>query len=328
MDAWGKFQPPDNYHRLENHCADVAACFEALLLDPVLKARFEHASGSFGFSETTAARLTVLAFLHDLGKLNTGFQFKVRDRKEFSGAPHKSGHIGVALLAPNEICEALGLFEIYRAWGNAVDPLLHAALCHHGRPARRQTVSGRGPQDIWKPFAGYDPAATAALLRERIRSWFPEAFFRRANFARYARVAASVCRSRRTCRSDRVRRRVLRIRTACRRAVYRPCAPDRRRCRRSQGIPETGTVFRTPRPQTSKRYSITTSPALLRKSVTEAPLDCPLLILESETGSGKTEAAILRFAALCRAGICRRVVLRGADASGGQATARSGPSVR
>ena len=35
----------------------------------------------------------------------------------------------------------------------------------------------------------------------------------------------------------------------------------------------------------------------------EAPLNRPLLILESETGSGKTEAAILRFVELWRAGL-------------------------
>ena len=44
-------------------------------------------------------------------------------------------------------------------------------------------------------------------------------------------------------------------------------------------------------------------PRPLQKAVEEAPLDRPLLILESETGSGKTEAAIIRFAALWRAGL-------------------------
>ena len=302
MDAWGKFQPPDNYHRLENHCADVAACFEALLLDPVLKARFEHASGSFGFSETTAARLTVLAFLHDLGKLNTGFQFKVRDRNEFSGAPQKSGHIGVALLAPNEICEALGLFEIYRAWGNAVDPLLHAALCHHGRPARRQTVSGRGPQDIWKPFAGYDPAATAALLRARIRSWFPEAFFDGPflpDTPELPHLFAGVVVLADQIGSDEEF------------FEFEPRA-DAQYIDRARRIADD-VVARKGFRRRGRISNATTAdfktlfdhdePRPAQKSVTEAPLDCPLLILESETGSGKTEAAILRFAALCRAGI-------------------------
>ena len=301
MDAWGKFQPPDKFHRLEHHCADVAACFEALLLDPVLKARFEHASGSFGFSETTAARLTVLAFLHDLGKLNTGFQFKVRDRNEFSGAPQKSGHIGVALLAPNEICEALGLFEIYRAWGNAVDPLLHAALCHHGRPARRQSVSGRGPQDIWKPFVGYDPAATAALLRARIRSWFPKAFAEGSSlpetpelphlFAGVVVLADQIGSDQEFFefepRAD--AQYIDRARRIADDVVARK--GFRRRGRISNATTaDVKTLFDYDEPRPAQ------------KSVTEAPLDCPLLILESETGSGKTEAAILRFAALCRAG--------------------------
>ena len=40
-----------------------------------------------------------------------------------------------------------------------------------------------------------------------------------------------------------------------------------------------------------------------QRAVASAPLDRPLLILESETGSGKTEAAVLRFAALWRAGL-------------------------
>ena len=45
------------------------------------------------------------------------------------------------------------------------------------------------------------------------------------------------------------------------------------------------------------------SPRPLQTAVREAPLDAPLLILESETGSGKTEAAVLRFATLLKAGL-------------------------
>ena len=302
MDAWGKFHPPDNCHRLEHHCADVAACFEALLLDPVLKARFRQASGTDGFSSTTAARLTVLAFLHDFGKLNTGFQFKVRDRNEFPGAPQKSNHIGVALLAPNEICEALGLFEIYPAWGNAADPLLHAALSHHGRPACRQTVSGRGPQEIWKPFAGYDPAATATLLRERTRSWFPKAFEDGPSlpetpelphlFAGVVALADQIGSDEQFFEYE---------------PEADPCYIDRAR-RIADDVVKLKGFQRRDRPAYAVGADVRTlfgydNPRPPQSAVTEAPLDCPLLILESETGSGKTEAAILRFAALSRAGI-------------------------
>ena len=34
---WGKFVSPTSFHPLEHHCADVAACFEALLADPVVR---------------------------------------------------------------------------------------------------------------------------------------------------------------------------------------------------------------------------------------------------------------------------------------------------
>lgn len=38
--AWGKYEAPGSFHRLEHHCADVAACFEAMIEDDVLAARF------------------------------------------------------------------------------------------------------------------------------------------------------------------------------------------------------------------------------------------------------------------------------------------------
>ena len=45
------------------------------------------------------------------------------------------------------------------------------------------------------------------------------------------------------------------------------------------------------------------TPRPVQEVVATAPLDHPLLILESETGSGKTEAAVMRFASLWRAGL-------------------------
>ena len=118
MDAWGKYEPPACFHRLEHHCADVAACFEGLLRDPVLRCRFERAAGDAGFCAVTEARLAVLAFLHDFGKLNAGFQFKVRESKALPSGrrPRKAGHIAEALACcdQDDICEALGLLGMNR----------------------------------------------------------------------------------------------------------------------------------------------------------------------------------------------------------------------
>ena len=56
MEAWGKFEQSSGcFHRLEHHCADVAACFEALLHDRVLRARFVRAAGPNEFTDTTLA---------------------------------------------------------------------------------------------------------------------------------------------------------------------------------------------------------------------------------------------------------------------------------
>ena len=180
MDAWGKFdQETGRFHRLEHHCADVAACFEALLREPVLRARFARAAGATELDGTTAARLTYLAFLHDFGKLNTGFQFKVpRLGASLRGRPRPAGHLGEALLCADqeELCESLGLYRILDDWGDGAGTLLFAALAHHGRPAQRPSRTGQGPPELWKPFGGYEPKDTAKLLYERGRSWFPGAF--------------------------------------------------------------------------------------------------------------------------------------------------------
>ena len=174
----GKFESPGCSHCLEHHCADVAACFQTLLSDPVVRARFEHAAEQT-IGHVSETRLAVLAFLHDFGKLNAGFQFKVYDRSELPpGAPPHAGHIEQALLCfeQEQMCEAIGLYAMDDTWGEGFLPLLYASLAHHGRPAKKSRRSGTGPPAYWKPYAGYDPLSAAKLLGERIRLWFSDAF--------------------------------------------------------------------------------------------------------------------------------------------------------
>ncbi len=306
MEAWGKFDAPSGrVHRLEHHCADVAACFEALLRDPVLRARFDQAAGADGLSDTTAARLTYIAYLHDFGKLNAGFQFKVRRQNELPRrGPQPAGHIAEALLGfdQSDICTRLGLHDIVNEWGGGVVALLYAMLAHHGRPARRPTHSGGGPPELWRPFAGYDPAATATLLNQRGRSWFSDAFRdgpRMPDAPALAHLFAGVVALADQLGSDdeafeyepeadphyieRARR--IAIDTVRSKGFRRIDWPA------DIAAADIGTLFNHPEPRPSQR------------AVSAAPLDRPLLILESETGSGKTEAAVLRFAALWRAGL-------------------------
>ena len=306
VDAWGKYESPDCFHRLEHHCADVAACFEALLRDPVLRSRFERAAGDADFCAVTEARLTVIAFLHDFGKLNAGFQFKVRDRNALppGAPPRKAGHIGEALLCceQDDVCEALGLFDMCRDWGEeGFVSLLLAALAHHGRPATRPSWTGGGPPELWKPFAGYDPLATAKLLRDRSHAWFPKAFEKGPPLPDSPALAHLFAGT--VALADQVGSNQELF-------EFEP-SPDpnyihHARKQAEKALRRTGfrRAERPARAQPSDFRSLFgyEEPRPLQSAVEEAPLDRPLLILESETGSGKTEAAILRFAALWRAG--------------------------
>jgi len=308
--AWGKFSPSDGtalFHRLEHHCADVAACFEALVADPVLAARFTRATGSDQrmLDRVTLGRLAVIAFLHDFGKINAGFQFKVHDRSALPpDPPPPMGHITESfyLVAQPDICERLGLPQLLDEWGDGVDALLLGALSHHGRPPA-VPVGGDGPRSIWNPFAGYDPATTASLLRERARKWFPDAFEAGPPLPdrpALAHLFAGTVALADQIGSDRENhfpfepvpdsRYVDRARRQARQAI------ERRRLRRGGW----STLANAPGFRAMFGHD---APRPLQVAVQEAPLDTPLLILESETGSGKTEAALLRFVALLKAGL-------------------------
>ncbi|MYJ73789.1 MAG: CRISPR-associated helicase Cas3', partial [Gammaproteobacteria bacterium] len=306
MDAWGKFdQETGRFHRLEHHCADVAACFEVLLREPVLRARFARAAGATELDGTTAARLTYLCFLHDFGKLNAGFQFKVpRLGTPPRGRPRPAGHLGEAMLCADqeELCELLGLYRILDDWGDGAGTLLFAALAHHGRPARRPSRTGQGPPELWRPFAGYEPRIAANLLYERGRSWFPQAFEHGPplpDTPALAHLFAGVVALADHLGSDENA------------FDYEP-DPDpsyMERARRiaAQTVASKGLV-RSAWPKDAPAADVRTlfdyaKPRPLQAATASALLDSPLLILESETGSGKTEAAILRFAALWRAGL-------------------------
>ena len=76
---WGKADRQDRsrVHLLEHHLADVGACFEVLLEQPLIRRRLAHTAGRQDLDAATRARLCVLAALHDIGKVNTGFQTQI-----------------------------------------------------------------------------------------------------------------------------------------------------------------------------------------------------------------------------------------------------------
>lgn len=297
LSAWGKFdRATGRTHRIEHHCADVAAVFEALLEDRVLRERFRVAAGG-ALPAITIERLTVLAFLHDFGKLNSLFQFKVRD------PAFHAGHTTEAIQCCHvrELHELLGLREIRTRWGKASDALFRAMLAHHGRPANEPRAPGGGNPELWQPRGGYDPRAAAALLGERARAWFPTAFAAGPDLPedpRFAHQFAGALALADHFGSD---EKLFRFESEPDPAYIGRAREVAAKAVTSGKLRRGAWAAATTAPTVAHLFGHPT-PRPAQRAVMNAPLDTPLLILESETGSGKTEAAVLRFAALMRAG--------------------------
>ncbi|MBK5969327.1 MULTISPECIES: CRISPR-associated helicase Cas3' [Thiorhodovibrio] len=188
--AFGKLERDSDgrilaWHPLIDHLIDVASCFMRLCQCRCIRRALERTAGRC-LSAQDLERLTVLVFLHDLGKANSGFQAKRwlngQAPKEW---PYPAGH-GL---------EAMRLFEddsflrplVARlpidaicTWGEAVEPLLKASISHHGRPIIENSADWA--RAIWKPVinsngqTAYDPAAALEQIGKGASERFPDAF--------------------------------------------------------------------------------------------------------------------------------------------------------
>lgn len=179
---WGKLRRDPltgsvvEWHPLPHHCADVAACAEALLRGTLLGPRLAHLGGLSALADAQVARLCVLAALHDLGKFAIAFQ-----NKRLVAPSHPTrGHLKEALGLFNDgyrfaalASSALALEQI-AGWAEDMDGLLYATISHHGRPV--QPEANMRPE-WWAPTADLDPFPGLAALIQDTRGWFPMAWW-------------------------------------------------------------------------------------------------------------------------------------------------------
>ena len=153
-DLWGKLADMHHggpaWHPLVDHCLDVAAVLEVLLRQPTLRRRLARTAGRAELDDTTIARLAFLAFIHDLGKCAAGFQAKARP-----GSDGVVGHLAVLrpLWLKGELWPQFGSLLAdcgLAAWGDEVlQDYLEAVFAHHGK----------------KPELEYSPGSDRLLLR-------------------------------------------------------------------------------------------------------------------------------------------------------------------
>ena len=319
---WAKADPENRarIHLLEHHLADVGACFEQLLRQPTIRQRLACSGGWDTLDETTAARLTVFAALHDIGKVNAGFQTQIWRREDWPGGRlppsfRRVGHIQDLTPVLNRedadwFFPALGFAEMCQ-WddqdGLIVCNLFIAALSHHGRPLNLSDTRSKNPA-AWQPYGALNPQECTARIGQLARQWFPAAFtadapplpakpaFQR-HFLGLCILADWIGSNEHffpfgdSPDSNYIARARQQAQTAIA-AIGLDIAQQRAAF---AGVPDFAALFKldgAPPPN-----------AIQRQAALATPLECPLVIIESETGSGKTEAALWRFARMYQQGL-------------------------
>ncbi len=188
--AWGKLGRSDTdpaEHPLLNHCADVAAVVESLLCLPTISGRLGRLGGR-PLQKIDHARLAVLTFLHDVGKANLGFQSKRlsgEERISYLGKlgirPATCGHgreIAPLFGRLRTLADELLSLDKILGWTDGSTDLLLASISHHGVPIRRSDLehpTWRNLMCLWRQSAGDDPVQTLRELGHAIRNQWPEA---------------------------------------------------------------------------------------------------------------------------------------------------------
>lgn len=314
--AWGKITRLTDgataVHPLLDHMIDVASVLGALLSLQAVRRALEVAAGR-PLCESDDARLQALAFVHDIGKANTGFQgrfWRRRDERPSYWPAVECGHgpQGWALFRGSlhgaaRILDGLPL-ERMNDWGEAVVPLLHASISHHGRP-----VASEVSESIWMPVRDgarvvYDPAETVAAIGRCIQTLYPRAFDEGApelpSPAAFAHLFAGLVQLADWLGSDTREGFFPYTGAGEDRAAT---APERaRHAVRAVGLDVGDVAARTLVTAVDfPRAFDVPAPRPIQAAMADDAFG-PVVVLEAETGSGKTEAALWRFLHLWRAG--------------------------
>ena len=321
---WAKFDRESRrIHLLEHHLADVGACFEALLAQPTIRNRLARSGGLDHLDEATIARLSLFAALHDIGKANVGFQAQVWQGANFPEGRHRTGHVGhynelVPVLMGSDSETAKWFFDALAWWddatgtwddrgGETVCALFVAALSHHGLPLKLEGGLSSN-SSIWRPFGDLSPQECVQRIGRLARAWFPEAFSPNApplpSAPAFQHMFLGLCNWADWIGSNEAWFRYVDTpqedyfqlaRRQARDAIHQVGLDLALQRESIRGIPAFGILFDIPG---------LPEPNAIQKAAAEIePLDEQLVIIESETGSGKTEAALWRFARMYHAGL-------------------------
>lgn len=314
-DVWAKLTHENNdrsgsviaWNTLWAHSADVSAVVEALLTRTILGPRLARLAGWDALSPVHIARLSSFAALHDAGKVNHGFQNRAFGRKP--EADHVTPVLN--LLETDDVAswlEAMGVMEIiHQGWVSDLDGLeemLLATWAHHGTPVAPASPNLR----LWNPTDTRTPADNLKRLAAYTRQWFPEAFEGTApsfpaDATRFQHAYNGLLTLADWIGSDNERF----FPFVTDRSDPMPAARERAATAIDRLFLE-GDRIRAALPGPVGFDGVLEETSWTPHPIQEACHDLPihdtgsLTILESDTGSGKTEAALARYLRLFQAG--------------------------
>ena len=310
---------PTRIHLLEHHLADVGACFEALVNQPTFSRQLAHTAKQDDVDEVTAARLCVFAALHDIGKVNLGFQTQIWSNADFppgTRKPNRAGHtVDLTPVLRDEDSETAGWFFDALGWwddllqwddqdGATVCSLLVATLSHHGRPLQLDDTRQPNPA-IWRSLGSLDLPEYTRRIGRLVREWFPKAFTPAGtplpSAPAFQHHFLGLCNLADWIGSNEQWFPYV--------DTQRGSYIDDARRRAERAIADIGLNLRDQRAAFSgvndftELFDLDGKPNAIQRTSHDAPLGAPLVIIESETGSGKTEAALWRFTRMYEAGL-------------------------
>ena len=305
MPPWGKTNAAGvPSHHLAHHSMDVAAVLEGLVSHPLLRRRAEAAAGA-SLDDPAVAWFGAFAFLHDAGKLSPAFQAKAWPEPRGATRSHLAeGAVWADRLLEGEAALLGGaadpiLSALATAGRDAETTWFEALLAHHGRPIGFATVSPPGdPRRVFASSARYDWHAADACMGTSLRAWFPDPVVDPDVLRRPAlpHLFAGLLALADWIGSDEdLFPHVL---------DHDPNYGDRARWRAGMALSAVG-VNDAPWPEATPTFeALTTHPAPrgAQAAMSAVPSGARLVVLEAETGSGKTEAALSHFARLRSAG--------------------------
>ena len=304
--------------------ADVGACFEALLVQPIIRRRLALSGRLDDLDDATVARLCVFAALHDIGKVNIGFQARIwqpADTPVGQRMPSRAGHIAdltPVLNGKDEktagwFFDALGCWDEILTWddtdGHTACGLFVASLSHHGRPLQLDDPQYDKNSRIWRDFGELSPWRYIKRIGRLVREWFPVAWTPGApllpSASTFQHMFLGLCMLADWIGSDQS------YFPFCAEARDDYMTTARQNAQRAvSGIgldldSQRQTFHQLPAlPDFDQLFGISNAaPNPIQRSAVAIPMDERLAVIESETGSGKTEAALWRFAHLYQQGL-------------------------